>query len=104
MPPSLFRQIGRRGNKSATPNGMLKNALSHPPLPSCPGTHPLPELRSRFERILNGPVGRSRSWPAQGRAGEISVRLRFFFSLRPHWITLFGAFRADLSILPNEDT
>jgi hypothetical protein len=24
MPPSPFRQIGRRGNKSVTPSGMLK--------------------------------------------------------------------------------
>jgi hypothetical protein len=30
-----------------------------------------PELRSRLKEILNVPMGRSRTWPAQGWAGEI---------------------------------
>ena len=41
---------------------------------------PLPELRSRRVRILNVPMGESQSWLAQGWAGELSVRLRFFLA------------------------
>jgi hypothetical protein len=37
----------------------------------------LPERRSRVGQILNVAMGKSRSWPAQGGAGEIALRLRF---------------------------
>ena len=48
-----------------------------PALPQARQDAFLPELRSRFAKILDVPRGRSQSLLAQGWVGEISVRLRF---------------------------
>jgi hypothetical protein len=49
-----------------------------PALPQARQDALLPELRSRFAKILDVPRGRSQSLLAQGWVGEISVRLRFW--------------------------
>jgi hypothetical protein len=74
---------------------MLKQATLHPPYPPQGLSHPptlrLPEqalgpldmppprLRSRLEKNPQRTDGKSRSWPAPGGAGEMSVCLRFIF-------------------------
>jgi len=77
MPPSLFRRIGRRGNKWGTPKRNAEKDLISPALPQMRRDAPIPKLRSRFEKILNLPMGQSRSWAAQGWASEILVCFRF---------------------------
>ena len=69
---------------------MLKTVLFHPPCPKRAGTRLFPDLRSRLASVLNVPRGKGRSWPAQGWAGEISVRLRGLLHLRPRWMTVLS--------------
>jgi hypothetical protein len=61
-----------------------------PALPQARQDALLPELRSRFAKILDVPRGRSQSLLAQGWVGEISVRLRFCLPLRPRWMTFLS--------------
>jgi hypothetical protein len=57
---------------------MLTQVTLYPPSPQARQDALLPALRSRLGKIIDVPSGKSRPWPVRGRAGEISVRLRFF--------------------------
>lgn len=72
---------------------MLKQATLHTPYPRRYLTHPpyacqnrrlthwtcpLPGFALGWEKNPQRTEGKSRSWPAAGWAGEMSVRLRFF--------------------------
>ena len=56
---------------------MLKTVALPPAQPLARQDALLPELRSRLGSILNVAMGKSWSWPAQGGAGEMTLRLRF---------------------------
>ncbi len=62
---------------------MLKTALFHPPDPRRAKTRPFSIFVLGSENVLHVPMEKRRSWPAQGWAGEMSVRLRCFLRLRP---------------------
>lgn len=69
---------------------MLKTVLFQPPCPQARWDAPLSRPSSRLASDLNVPRGKGRSWPAQGWAGEISVRLRGLLHLRPRWMTVLS--------------
>jgi len=57
---------------------LLNTAPITPARPKLAKTRPFPKLRSRVGKVLNVALGEGRSWPAQGWAGEISLRLRLY--------------------------
>jgi hypothetical protein len=79
---------------------MLKKALLHPPFPKRAKTRSFPSF-VLGSKILNVPMGKSRSWPAQGWVGEMSVCFRFFLRLRPRWRTFLSIlFHLEMKIEP----
>ena len=85
----LFAELGAMAASRSRLNGMLKKTPSHPPGPARAETRHFPELRSRFEKILNVPYGKKRVLARVGWAGEVRYASGFS-SLRPR----FGKRRA----------
>ena len=63
---------------------MLKKSPTTPSLPQARQHAPHPELRSRFDEILNVPHGKERVLARLGRVGEIGCAC-VSSSLRPRW-------------------